>query len=358
MSANSDSPLEWAKPVPKKPLTPYRVTMDDVARVAGVSRATVSRVMTGNSSVSAETIEVVNRAIEELGYVPNPAARSLAGRRNESPTVGLLLRDPMNSVYGYLFVEMQRQADEHGFSIVASAPTVRGSNVDEMAALNRLVQLGVDGVFLATGSIKPSDVETLLDKVPMISVGRPELHDEITAVGYDEDKNGELIAAKILEHGHTRVGIELVSEHISVPENRRGQAILRSLRAAGVSVELVRVNPHDAHMANTNQMLRLVRERSISCVAFPTDRRAVRFMQAAQIAGVSVPQDVSVTGLDGISTDASSVSLATIRIPLEVVASRAARIMGSRIENPRQPVTHEVFAGTFVRGDSLAGPTL
>ncbi|MCF8712878.1 LacI family DNA-binding transcriptional regulator, partial [Corynebacterium parakroppenstedtii] len=65
-----------------------RVTMDDVARVAGVSRATVSRVMTRNSSVSKETIARVNDAISSLGYVPNAAAQTLAGRKNEIPTVG------------------------------------------------------------------------------------------------------------------------------------------------------------------------------------------------------------------------------------------------------------------------------
>ncbi|WP_394281964.1 LacI family DNA-binding transcriptional regulator [Corynebacterium sp.] len=336
--------------------TAPRVTMDDVARVAGVSRATVSRVMTGNSSVSEETIAKVNRAIEDLGYIPNPAARSLAGYRTRVPTVGLLLRDPTNSSYGFLYSELQRQAEENGFQLVASIPTVRGKTVDELEALSRLLSLGVNGIFLATGSIKPSDVEGLLDKVPMVSVGRPEFHDEISAVGYDEAKHGEIVAEKVLEYGHHRVGVVLVNEDISVPENRRGVSTIRALEAAGVEVVKVLVEPREAHMLSTNQMLELAEADEIDCAVFPTDLRATRFLQAAQIAGVDVPEDVSVVGFDGISRESQHTGLATIRIPVEAVAARASRVMGVRMQNPRQVVTHENFAGIFVSGRTLGPP--
>lgn len=334
----------------------FRVTMDDVARAAGVSRATVSRVLTGNSSVSEETIVRVDSAVERLGYVPNPAARSLAGYRSKVPTVGLLLRDPVNIYYGVLFAELQRHAAENGFQLVASIPTQKKNSVDELSALSSLLSMGVDGIFLATGSINPSDVEGFLDKVPMISVGRPELRNEITAVGFDETKHGKIIASNVLGYGHRRVGVVVVDEDYSVPENRRGVSTIQELTAAGAVVRSFPVSSSSSFKTLSSNIIALVKRGEITCVVFPNDRRALRFLGVAQSVGVDVPQDVSVVGVDGISREVVHAGLATVQIPVNLVAARASRVMGSRIKNPRQVVTHENFAGMFLSGDSLGVP--
>ena len=331
-----------------------RVTMDEVARVAGVSRATVSRVMTGNSSVSKETIDRVNEAISELGYVPNAAAQSLAGRRNEVPVVGLLLRNPASTYYGFLYSQMQRQSDEFGFQLVTSVPTIRGKTVDELSALDRLVKLGVNGIFLATGSIRPSDVEVLLDTVPMISVGRPELHDEITAISYDEDAHGEIMAKNVIYHGHQAVCVVNVSPEVSPSESHRSQSMIRTLRQADIDVVVVEAGEDAQRMTTVQRVLHLVKEQRITCVMFPADYWALQFIDYCTMAGLHIPDDVSVTGVDGVFPRWQHLGLATLRLPVEGVVTRAAQVMGSRLENPRQPVTHETFVGAFVPGRTLA----
>ncbi|MCP1386802.1 LacI family transcriptional regulator [Corynebacterium sp. TA-R-1] len=331
-----------------------RVTMDDVARAAGVSRATVSRVMTGNSSVSKETFERVNAAITALGYVPNAAAQSLAGRRHDTPMVGLLLRDPSSAYYGYFHSQMQRQSEDHGFQLVAAAPTVRGNLVDELSALERLVRLGVNGIFLATGSIRPSDVESLLDTVPMISVGRPELHDEITAISYDEETHGEIMATNVVNHGHQAVCVVNTPMEVSSSESHRAQAMIRSLKSAGVVVEVVEAAEAAQRMSTIQPVLKLLKDGRVTCVMFPADYRALQFVDYCTMAGLKIPEAVSVTGVDGIIPRWQNVGLATLRLPVEGVAARAAQVMGSRLENPRQPVTHETLVGTFMPGHTLA----
>lgn len=330
-----------------------RVTMDDVARAAGVSRATVSRVMTGNSSVSKETIARVNSAISELGYVPNAAAQSLAGRRNEVPTVGLLLRNPASAYYGFFYSQLQRQSEEVGFQLIASAPTVRGKTADEMSALDRLVKLGVNGIFLATGSIRPSDVELLLDTVPMISVGRPELHDEITAISYDEDAHGEIMATTVIEHGHRSVCVISVPAQVSASEFHRSQAMIRTLKQADVDVAVVDAGDKLRRMGSAKHILEHIQSRRVTCVMFPADHKALQFIDYCTMSGLRIPETVSVTGVDGVFPRWQHLGLATIRIPVEGVAARAARVMGSRLENPRQPVIHETLAGHFVPGRTL-----
>lgn len=331
-----------------------RVTMDDVARAAGVSRATVSRVMAGNSSVSDATIQRVNNAISALGYVPNAAAQSLAGRKNDTPVVGLLLRNPASTYYGYFYSQMQRQSDEFGFQLVASVPTIRGKTVDELSALDRLVRLGVNGIFLATGSIRPSDVEILLDTVPMVSVGRPELHDEITAISYDEEAHGQIMATNVIYHGHQSVCVVDVPPGASPSEYHRSQAMTRTLQEADVNVVVVHAGEDNQRMSAVQQVLQLVQERRVTCVMFPADYRALQFIDYCTMAGLGIPEDVSVTGVYGVFPRWQHLGLATLRLPVEGVASRAAQVMGSRLDNPRQPVTHETLVGNFVPGRTLA----
>lgn len=331
-----------------------RVTMDDVARVAGVSRATVSRVMTGNSSVSKETIARVNDAISSLGYVPNAAAQTLAGRKNEIPTVGLLLRNPASTYYGFFYSQLQRQSEEAGFQLIASVPTIRGRTADELSALDRMLKLGVNGIFLATGSIRPSDVELLLDTVPMISIGRPELHDEITAISYDEDAHGEIMANNVIYHGHQTVCVVNVPAEVSPSESHRSLAMIRTLREAGVDVAVVDAGGDSKRMATIKRVLELVSSGRATCVMFPADDRALQFIDYCTMAGLKIPEAVSVTGVDGVFPRWQDLGLATLRLPVEGVVARASQVMGSRLENPRQPVVHETLVGHFVPGRTLA----
>lgn len=334
-----------------------RVTMDDVARASGVSRATVSRVLTGKATVSPDTHDKVHRAIQTLGYVPNYAAQTLASGGPDTRTVGLLLRDPRNPTYGLLHHELQKYCDAAGLRLVTVTPTQRRVTADELSALQTLLTLQVNGIFLATGSIRPSDVEGVLDAVPMITVGRPEFHEEISAVSYNENDHGEMMADAVIAHGHRRVGVAVTHPDHSVPEHRRSVAMARRLRSAGVEVTEVPVQRHSHPMESAREMISLVREHQITAAMFPTDHRAFTFLQACSAAGLRVPEDVSVTGLDGTSQELGYVGLTTLRIPVEEVAAKATDLMQERLENPRRPVTHEAFSGVLVEGTSLARMT-
>ncbi|AKK10672.1 Periplasmic binding protein-like domain [Corynebacterium uterequi] len=79
-------------------------------------------------------------------------------------------------------------------------------------------------------------------------------------------------------------------------------------------------------------------------------------MEACYRAGIRIPDDVSVTGIDGIFWDLHHVGLSTVRLPIDQVAARAAQVMGERLEEPRRPITHETIAGALRPGASLAAP--
>lgn len=327
--------------------------MDEVAAEAKVSRATVSRVLSDSAGVQEETRRRVLGAINRLGYVPNLMAQSLATR--SSPVIGLLLRNPRKPVYGLLHGEVQDRADEVGLELITVVPSSSPGVRNERRALHKLLGLRVGGLLIATGVSRTDDLAQFLGVVPVVAVGRPECHDEIHGISYDEPAHGRMIAETVLAHGHRRVCVIAPAESVSVSESQRAEAMITTLAEAGARPErlpVVRSAPRDGCV----EAVELVRRREVSCVCLPSDERALAFLSAAERAGLVVPQDVSVTGVDGITAGLDLVGLATIRLPVATVAEQAVRLMAELVHGAGAPVEHHAHRGTFLPGRSLAAP--
>lgn len=331
-----------------------RVTMQDVAGEAGVSRATVSRVLAGTARVSDETQETVLAAIARLGYVPNMMAQAVAGRG--SPVAGLLLRDARKASYGLLHSELQNNAGTVGLELITVTPTSSQGIDEERRALQKLLGLRVGGLFIATGVILPEDLTPFLGVVPVLSVGRPESHPRIRGVSYDEEGNGTLVADAVLEHGHRDVAVLIPTPAVSVPENTRARAIARRLRQRGAQVVEVEASGFGVGPEHSDDIADLVEQGAITAALFPTDDRALDFLSTCDARGLRVPEDVSVTGADGVMPGLDQIGLATVRIPVEQVAARSTAVMAELMHGVELPVTHETLAGEFRPGRTLGAP--
>lgn len=329
--------------------------MDDVAQLAQVSRATVSRVLKGYAPVSAKTQEKVNRAMRELGYVPNMIASGLAAR--SSDLVGLLLRDPRVAAYGLLHSEIQNETSRAGLELITVVPTTSLGVEDELAGLRRLLGLRVGGLIVSTGVIKAHDLEPFLDSVPVVSVGRIEDHPRIHGVSYDEDTNGAILADRVAAAGHRSVAVVVPAFSVSTGENRRGQAMVAHLRGRGIDVHQLDADLFGTTEDRCGDIVRLAKEERVSAAMFPTDNRAISFMPYAKAAGLRIPDDFSITGCDGISIGMDQIGLATLKIPVHDVAVRGAEVIAGLLKSRvSAPIRHERFAGVFVPGRSLAAP--
>lgn len=334
------------------------VTMDAVAERAGVSRATVSRTLAGRVPVSDETREKVLRAVNELGYVPNLAASTLAGGgRRRSGLVGLLLRDPRTPAYGHLHSELQRATDEVGLQLVTMAPSDGQGASFEKRTLERLLGLQVDGLFVATGVVRPEELTPFLSVVPVMSVGRMEWNPHVYAVSYDEDAHAGMLAALVAERGHRRVSVVIPAQDVSVAEHVRGTMIAARLRDRDVEVVEIPAPTFGWIGEQSSTVIDIVRKRRVTAAMFTSDRRALHFLDLARPAGLRVPEDVSVTGCDGILPGLGFVSLATLRLPIESVARRAVEVMHDMIASPGQvKPRHELQQGIIVNGGTLDVP--
>lgn len=335
--------------------SPLGVTMDDVALRAGVSRATVSRVLTGRVKVAATTRARVLRAINELGYVPNLAASQLAG--GESRVVGLLLRDARNPTYGQLHANLQHGAAEEGLQLVAVVPSVAGRADQETSSLQRLLGLRVAGLFVATGVVGSKELVPFLSAVPVISVGRLEDHPQIHAVSYDENAHGTLLADHVYAHGHRRICVLVPQREVSIAENQRGVMIAARLRQRGAEVIELAAHEFGVRGERDDDVVRLVQQRRITAAMFPTDLRAVNFLEIAAKAGLRIPDDVSVTGCDGTLPGQRLIGLASLRVPVETVARRAVQVLSQLLREPgSMPIQHESHRGVIVDGRTLSVP--
>ncbi|MDR6687745.1 LacI family transcriptional regulator [Arthrobacter sp. 1088] len=336
--------------------SPLGVRMDDVAQLAQVSRATVSRVLMGHVTVSPNTQEKVHRALRELGYVPNMIASGLAAR-SSSDLVGLLLRDPRNPAYGLLHSEVQNQASRAGLQLITVIPSSKQGAEDELAALRRLLGLRVGGLMVSTGVVKAHDLEPFLDSVPVVSVGRMEDHPGIYGVSYDEDTNAAILADRVASEGHRSVAVIVPSFAISTAENRRGLAMAAHLRGRGVSVYQIDTAIFGSVVDGCKDIVRLALEGRVTAAMFPSDIRAISFLPLAQEEGLRIPEDLSITGCDGVLPGSDQIGIATVKIPVHEVAARGTAVMAELLRNPgTATIKHERFAGVFVPGRSLGPP--
>ncbi|AZA14703.1 LacI family DNA-binding transcriptional regulator [Corynebacterium choanae] len=333
------------------------VTMQTVAQHAGVSRATVSRVLSGADYVEPASKAKVLAAVEELGYVRNAAASQLAMRG--SNLVGLLLRDAINPAYAHLQDHLLQEAHAHDMFVV-TASTGRMDpacvKLGEVSVLDKLIQLRPAGLIVSSGLVPSDSIVPLARQIPTIVVPRPDPCEQLHVIGYDEVADGRIIAEAVLRAGHRHVAVTLLAKEVSATERLRAQAMSETLQAAGVTVSTIAdpVVLHD-HAA----LVRLLKDKlipaGVTALMFTNDARAIDFLIMAEQLGLHIPEECSVTGFDGIGQAVALSGLTTVRNPLDTVAKQAVAVMGQLLAGniPAEPV-RELYEGTLIAGRTLA----
>jgi LacI family transcriptional regulator len=318
----------------------------DVARHAGVSQATVSRVMRGDSKVTPQTREVVLRAAEELGYAPDTAAQALITRRTSS--VAVVVPDLANPLYPQLITAAQAELHAAGYRMFLL--NARFGDVDDH--VRRLRGRTVDGVLLATSIIdSPTVAEFLRRGLPTALVIRGVEGVAVDTFIADDEAGCALAAGHLTGLGHRRIGM------ISGPANTTsGRDRVRLFRAALRHDQVELPEPLVAHSPYTFESgaelaLRLLgRAQPPTALFCASDVLAFGAMHAIRRAGLRVPGDVSVVGFDDVAMAGwEMIGLTTIRQPIEQMARESVRTLLGRISGEdATPRRRRVFAVEFV----------
>jgi DNA-binding LacI/PurR family transcriptional regulator len=276
-------------------------TLDTVAGEAGVSRATVSRVINGSPRVSPEVKQAVESAIALLGYVPNRAARSLAMRRTDS--IALVMREPdatvlADPILGNIIIATSQALIGTGVQLVL----VNAQNDPEHAQLADYVRSGhVDGVLLVSMHDDDPLPRILLDAgIPTVVGGRPPRHlPGLSYVDADNVGGAQLAAERLISAGRKRIATITGPQDMTAGADRL-VGYRRALEAAGHQADRIAYGGFTRESGQQAMDELIARYPDLDGVFVANDLMAMGALRALRDSGRSVPADVSVVGYDDI----------------------------------------------------------
>lgn len=308
-------------------------TLEEVARLAGVSRSTVSRVINDHPSVRSETRERVWQAIRESGYQPHPVARSLVTNRTQ--IIGVVIPEAVTTLFtDPFFPLLLRGATEacnvHQYQLMLSLFT---APADQEEMYRRILRNGyLDGVIIASTSLDDPLISNMLrDRTPFISVGRYP-HESVHYVDVDNVGGARMAVEHLIRLGHRRIAT--ITGRLDMTAGRdRLDGYRQALRTHRLPVEEDLIAEGDfsenSGMVGMQRLLSL----SPSAVFVASDMMAIGAIKALRQVGRQVPQDVALVGFDDIPVaSAIDPALTTVRQPIERIGSMAVEVLLSVLE--------------------------
>ncbi|MFF1836555.1 LacI family DNA-binding transcriptional regulator [Streptomyces sp. NPDC058231] len=343
-----------------------RATVTDVARRAGVSTATVSRVMNRNYPVAEATRTRVEAAMRDLGYVVNAHARALAGASGR--TVGIIVSELIDPFYAYIARGVEREAAVGGrLCLVCCA---QGDPQRELAFVELMHERRADAVIVVGGSVTDRAYTSELARraheldaggSKLVLCGRPPLGEQAptAAVEYDNEGGAFAITDHLLMQGHERILYLGGPPKLSTTRDRlAGHRRALELRGVTPDPELTQTGTFSRTFGYRRMAELLQDGPEFTAVFAANDIVAAGAAQALEEAGVRVPEDISLVGYDDIPVAQElRPRLTTVHVPLEEMGRQAVRLAvgGGDEDDWREPATGVLRLGThIVVRDSVA----
>jgi LacI family transcriptional regulator len=336
-------------------VAPQRFTIRQIADLAGVSIATVSRVLNGRGDVSDETRDLVSRVIRENGYTANRSARGLSAGR--TGLVGILVPLVYPAYFSGILAGAAEALSERDLQIVLS-PT-GGEHDREVSVLDRLHGL-TDGALIILPEESSEELERLLDGGYRFVVIDPlmPLDERIPSVSAAHTSGADQAMRHLLELGHRRIAqITGPRGWLATEDRRRGYRA--ALAAAGILPDRaleVEAVPEIAPGREAADYLLDLSEPPTAIFAF-NDNIAIGAVQAARARGLTVPDDLSIVGFDDVeNATIVTPALTTVRQPLAEMGRTAVSLLNRLLERQRFETLHVELATRLVVRDSTAPP--
>lgn len=331
------------------------VTSHEVARRAGVSQATVSRVLSGNARVSDGTRAKVQAVATELGYQPNAAARAMRARR--TGIVGLVVGRITNPFYPELLDVVGRVLEERGRRLILWDASREDG---ERAALDALEQRLVDGLIFATViSPAPAVAAAIRGGAPIVLLNRSLDGVEADLVDSDNAAGSRAVARHLADNARTRVAL-VGGLHGTSTAHQREAGFLAAAEEHGLDLPASRRLPGDfSHECGVAALERLVADDDVPDAIFcVNDLSALGVIDGARRQGIRVPEDLWVAGFDDIGMAAwPSYDLTTVHQPSSTMARDAVALLERRLADPTAPAEHRrLGARLVVRGSTAHAP--
>lgn len=322
-------------------------TLKDVAERAGVSRSAVSRTFTDGASVSAKTRAKVEAAARDLGYAPNALASSLTTGRTK--LIGLVANNFHNPLILEVFDLFTRGLQDRGLRPLVV--NLSGAT-DPAASVRMLRQYSVDGVIVASSTLPPSFARAFRTAhLPVVhAFGRHVPAPQVHVVGIDNVACGRMAAEVLVQRGYRSLGF-LGGPEAATSTQDRAAGFLAGLQGVPVTLSYAADYTFDAGRAAMQALLAGPVADAYFC---GDDLLAVGALSAIQDAGLTVPGDIGLIGLNDMEMSRwQNIGLTTIRQPVEKIIDAAIDLVVATIEEPDLPPETRLFPCKVVERKTL-----
>lgn len=334
------------------------VTMRDVAKATGVSQSTVSRVLSGASTVvpiAPETRERVMAAARRLGYRPNPLARGLRG--SGTMLLGVIVREITDPFFAGAVDAVSTEAGRRGYNVVLGTAHARA---DEAIALWAVLEARHCDAIVLLGDTRdqPRLIEDLRNaRVPVVALWEGSRQTEIASVSVDNHAGIDAIMTHLLGLGHRRIAFVGGRRLGDIAE--REDAFVETIARAGEPLRKGYVRSTANNPAGGGEALRaLLRlDERPTAVVCATDVLALGVLHEAYGRGLRVPDDLSVTGFDDIPVSPYAVpALTTMRMPVQEMIARAVAMVIDDADGQSTQPSHPILQASLIVRESTGPP--
>lgn len=331
-----------------------RPKLTDVAKLAGVSLGSASRALNDPTSVKPKTLEAVRAAAEQLSYVPDGSARSLALRR--SHTIGAVLPTINNPVYADFVQALQHSLSRAGYSLICSAHDY--DRAEEVLLVDRLMERGVDGLVLV-GTDHDDALTAKIQRagIPYLFTWSTDEHVGGTCLGFSNRRAMQQITRHLTDLGHRHFAVLSGDTRHNERARARLAGIEDVLQLAGVTLSPDRIIYSNFTIDAGREGLRAAaaldpRPTALMCT---TDLLAAGAMVEAAALGIRVPDDLSITGFDDIAyASLLSPPLTTVHVPTLELGRQAGAAILRAVRG--ESMESQQLAGELVVRQSSAPP--
>ena len=351
---NKNVDLNGVKAAPGRGYAP--VTLDMVAAAAGVSPSTVSRILNGTAVVSALKKKAVDDAIAELGFVPNPMARGLAGGRTLS--IGVVTQAIDSPFYGVALSGIEDALNPAGYSPLFVSG--QWNAAAEARCIEVLRSRRVDGIIVLTGRLSDRALKTCAKALPVVVTGRSHKAPGLFSLNFDNFTGGLLATQHLIELGHRRIAF-ITGDPAHPDANDRLRGYRTALNDAGIPFDTALVVPGEYHEVSGQQAVGrlLASQQRFTAIFAANDQMAFGAALALHRHSMRVPEDISLVGFDDLPSALYAIPpLSTIHHPAYELGQFAAQAMLQLIAGDKPsaevPVPRLVTRQSSRRLDSAA----
>ena len=333
---------------------PKVATLEDVARAANVSTATVSRCLNMPERVGEKTKARVMKAVADLSYSPNFGAKIMAARRTN--TIGAVIPTMENAIFARGIQAFQEELNRQGFTLLVASSSYQSEL--EAEQIRNLIARGAEGLLLI-GLDRQNDVYEFIQNrgLPVVLTWVYDSNSPHHTIGFDNHRAMAELTEVVIGHGHKRIGAIITDASTNDRSRARLGGIKTSMQKHGLSPDQLTVLETPYSIDNGKEQFEklMAQEEPPTVVMCGNDVLAVGALIKAKQMGMRIPQDISITGFDDIElATVTDPRLTTVHVPHREMGKRAAISLVENINASAPLMRHELE--TYICEGNTLGP--